>query len=183
MDDIVKQALVKWPNVPDCYGWLGLDTRGRWYLRDDATQAAGPFPQSRGQLLEHDKLMAFIARNYESDAEGRWFFQNGPQRVYVELEATPWIWRVQPDLTLLSHTGQAAEGGDALVDAQGRLYLATALGVGLVHSMDVALAAEAVESGRWPLQEVLASDLPTRYRYVPSPHAWRAGRLEVGESR
>ena len=183
MDDIVKQALAKWPNVPDCYGWLGLDARGRWYLRDDATQAAGPFPQSRGQLLEHDKLMAFIARNYESDAEGRWFFQNGPQRVYVELEATPWIWRVQPDLTLLSHTGQAAEGGDALVDAQGRLYLATALGVGLVHSMDVALAAEAVESGRWPLQEVLASDLPTRYRYVPSPQAWRAGRLEVGESR
>lgn len=176
MDDIVKQALAKWPNVPDCYGWLGLDARGRWYLRDDATQAAGPFPQSRGQLLEHDKLIAFIARNYEADAQGQWFFQNGPQRVYVELEATPWIWRVQPDLTLLSHTGQAAEGGDALVDAQGRLYLATALGVGLVHSMDVALAAEAVESGCWPLQEVQASDLPARYRYVPSPQARIAGR-------
>ena len=176
MDDIVKQALAKWPNVPDCYGWLGLDTRGRWYLRDDAAQAAGPFPQSKGELLEHDKLIAFIARNYEADAEGQWFFQNGPQRVYVELEATPWIWRVQPDLTLLSHTGQAAEGGDALVDAQGRLYLATALGVGLVHSMDVALAAEAVESGRWPLQEVQASDLPARYRYVPSPQARIAGR-------
>lgn len=28
MDDIVKQAMVKWPNVPDCYGWLGLDARG-----------------------------------------------------------------------------------------------------------------------------------------------------------
>lgn len=176
MDDIVKQALAKWPNVPDCYGWLGLDTRGRWYLRDDATQAAGAFPQSKGQLLEHDKLIAFIARNYEADAEGQWFFQNGPQRVYVELEATPWIWRVQPDLTLLSHTGQAAEGGDALVDAQGRLYLATALGVGLVHSMDVALAAEVVESGRWPLQEVQVSDLPARYRYVPSPQARIAGR-------
>ena len=181
MDDIVKQALAKWPNVPDCYGWLGLDTRGRWYLRDDATQAAGPFPQSKGQLLEHDKLIAFIARNYEADAEGQWFFQNGPQRVYVELEATPWIWRVQPDLTLLSHTGQAAEGGDALVDAQGRLYLVTALGVGLVHSMDVALAAEAVESGRWPLQEVQASDLPARYRYVPSPQARIAGRQAAGE--
>lgn len=176
MDDIVKQALAKWPNVPDCYGWLGLDARGRWYLRDDATQAAGPFPQSKGELLEHDKLIAFIARNYESDAQGQWFFQNGPQRVYVELEATPWILRVQPDFTLLSHTGQAAEGGDALVDAQGRLYLATALGVGLVHSMDVALAAEAVESGRWPLQEVNASDLPARYRYVPNPQARIAGR-------
>ncbi len=183
MDDIVKQALAKWPNVPHCYGWLGLDARGRWFLRDDATQAAGPFPQSKGALLEHDKLIAFIARNYEADLEGQWFFQNGPQRVYVELEATPWIWRVQPDLTLRSHTGQAAEAADALVDAQGRLYLATAWGVGLVHSMDVALAAEAVESGRWPLQEVQASDLPARYRYVPSPQARTAGRQEAGEGQ
>ena len=71
MDDIVKQALAKWPNVPDCYGWLGLDARGRWYLRDDATQVAGAFPQSKGQLLEHDKLIAFIERNYEADAGGQ----------------------------------------------------------------------------------------------------------------
>ena len=39
MDDIVKQALAKWPNVPHCYGWLGLDARGNWYMRDDRTQA------------------------------------------------------------------------------------------------------------------------------------------------
>ena len=32
MDDIVLQAMVKWPKVPACYGWLGLDARGRWYL-------------------------------------------------------------------------------------------------------------------------------------------------------
>ena len=25
MDEIVKQAMAKWPNVPHCYGWLGLD--------------------------------------------------------------------------------------------------------------------------------------------------------------
>ena len=91
MDDIVKQALAKWPNVPDCYGWLGLDARGHWYLRDDAVQAAGAFPHSKGTLLQHDKLLAFIARNYEHDDQGQWFFQNGPQRVYVELEATPWV--------------------------------------------------------------------------------------------
>ena len=107
MDDIVKQALAKWPNVPDCYGWLGLDARGRWYLRDDATQAQGPFPQVKGSLLEHEKLIEFIERNYEPDAQGQWFFQNGPQRVYVELEATPFIWRIQPDFAVLSHTGAA----------------------------------------------------------------------------
>ena len=43
MDDIVKAALAKWPNVPNCYGWLGLDARGNWYMRDDQAQAAGPF--------------------------------------------------------------------------------------------------------------------------------------------
>ena len=85
MDDIVKQALAKWPNVPDCYGWLGLDARGRWFMRDDAAQAAGDFPQSRGSWLRHEKLIDFIGRNYESDGERRWIFQNGPKRMYVEL--------------------------------------------------------------------------------------------------
>jgi len=32
MDEIVDAALKKWPNVPHCYGWLGLDARGAWYL-------------------------------------------------------------------------------------------------------------------------------------------------------
>ena len=27
MDDIVKQAMAKWPNVPHCYGWLALAAR------------------------------------------------------------------------------------------------------------------------------------------------------------
>ena len=60
MDDIVKQAMAKWPNVPNCYGWLGLDTRGNWYLRDDRAQASGTFqsrlPGSKGSLLTHEKL-------------------------------------------------------------------------------------------------------------------------------
>ena len=43
MDDIVLKAIAKWPNVPHCYGWLGLDARGNWYMRDDNAQAAGPF--------------------------------------------------------------------------------------------------------------------------------------------
>src|SRR4030095_7710788 len=89
MDDIVRQAIAKWPNVPHCFGWLGLDARGNWYMRDDRVQAAGPFPQSKGSLLKHDKLIDFIQRNYECDEQGQWFFQNGPQRVYVELEGTP----------------------------------------------------------------------------------------------
>ena len=168
MDDIVKQALVKWPNVPDCYGWLGLDARGRWFMRDDAAQAAGDFPQSRGSWLRHEKLIDFIGRNYESDDEGRWFFQNGPQRVYVELECTPWVWQVLPDYRLQSHTGLQTSAGECLLDEEGRLYIASPQGLGLVHSQDMVLAAEAVEQGVWVPRDVMSADLPVQYGFVRS---------------
>ena len=169
MDDIVKQALAKWPNVPDCYGWLGLDARGRWFMRDDAAQAAGDFPQSRGSWLRHEKLIDFIGRNYESDDEGRWFFQNGPQRVYVELECTPWVWQVLPDYRLQSHTGLQTSAGECLLDEEGRLYIASPQGLGLVHSQDMVLAAEAVEQGVWVPRDVMSADLPVQYGIVRSP--------------
>lgn len=169
MDDIVKQALAKWPNVPDCYGWLGLDARGRWFMRDDAAQAAGDFPQSRGSWLRHEKLIDFIGRNYESDDEGRWFFQNGPQRVYVELECTPWVWQVLPDYRLQSHTGLQTSAGECLLDEEGRLYIASPQGLGLVHSQDMVLAAEAVEQGVWVPRDVVSADLPVLYGFVRSP--------------
>ena len=169
MDDIVKQALAKWPNVPDCYGWLGLDARGRWFMRDDAAQASGDFPQSRGSWLRHEKLIDFIGRNYESDDEGRWFFQNGPQRVYVELECTPWVWQVLPDYRLQSHTGLQTSAGECLLDEEGRLYIASPQGLGLVHSQDMVLAAEAVEQGVWVPRDVVSADLPAQYGFVRSP--------------
>ena len=169
MDDIVKQAMAKWPNVPDCFGWLGLDARGQWFLRDDAVQAQGAFPQSKGSLLEHEKLLAFIARNYASDDLGRWFFQNGPQRVYVELEAAPFVWRLQPGGEVQAQTGALATPQACLVDEQGRVYLVTELGLGLVHSQDVGLVADGLEQRRWPQEEVLASSLPARFGFVPSP--------------
>lgn len=174
MDDIVKAAMAKWPNVPHCYGWLGLDARGNWYMRDDRTQAQGPFPASKGSLLKHDKLIEFIHRNYAADAQGQWYFQNGPQRVYVELEATPWIWRLQPEGGLLSHTGLPARVQESLLDESGRLYLVTDLGVGLVHSADMNLAADAVEAGRWRPAEVLAGALPARFGFIPHPQALQA---------
>jgi len=175
MDDIVKAAMAKWPNVPHCYGWLGLDARGNWYMRDDRTQAEGRFPASKGSLLRHDKLIEFIHRNYASDARGQWYFQNGPQRVYVELETAPWIWRLQPDGRVLSHTGVPVQVRDSLMDEAGRLYLVTELGVGLVHSADMNLAADAVESGRWRPTDVLADALPTRFGFEPHPQATAPG--------
>src|SRR6185436_5729354 len=128
MDDIVRQAMAKWPNVPHCYGWLALDARGNWYMRDDRIQAAGPFPQAKGSLLRHEKLVDFIQRNYECDVQGRWFFQNGPQRVYVELENTPLVLRIGQGRDITAHTGRSAHLKQVVVDEVGRVYLDTDIG-------------------------------------------------------
>ena len=175
MDDLVVQAMAKWPNVPDCYGWLGLDARGDWYLRDEQAQAAGPFAQSKGSRLQHEKLIGFIERNYAADRAGQWYFQNGPQRVYVELEVAPWVWRIQLDGAIQSHTGQAARLQRCWVDEFGRLFLETELGFGLVHTQDVHLALPPIEQGLWVPNEVLSSELETKFEFVASPQQRQAG--------
>ena len=169
MDDIVKAAMLKWPNVPNCYGWLALDARGDWYLRDAPTQAAGPFPQIKGSLIEHEKFKGFIQRNYAPDERGAWFFQNGPQRVYVELERTPWVWRVHADGQVLAHTGLPATVQGLWLDEAGRVYLQADRGIGLVHSQDVVLVAAAIEQGRWSPQSIMAAEVPARFGFVQSP--------------
>lgn len=169
MDEIVKQALLKWPNVPHCFGWLGLDMRGNWWLRDAAAQAAGPFPSSKGSLLSHEKLRSFIDRNYDVDARGQWFFQNGPQRVYVELESTPMVWRVQEDGSVHSHTGQSMQIDHGLVDECGHLYLVCTGILGIVHTQDMLYAAQAIERGLWLIEEARQADLPHLFNFVRSP--------------
>lgn len=174
MDDIVKQAMAKWPHVPDCYGWLGLDNRGNWYMRDDHAQALGAFdsgkPDSKGSLLQHDKLIDFIGRNYHADDLGRWFFQNGPQRVFVELQATPLIWRVQPNGSVKDHVGRSASIRSCWLDELGHLFLQADTGFGLVHTQDMAQAADAVELGHWVPQEISSVVLSATFGYVKSPY-------------
>ena len=174
MDDIVRQAMAKWPNVPHCYAWLGLDARGNWYMRDDRVQAAGAFPASKGSLLRHEKLVDFIHRNYDHDERGQWYFQNGPQRVYVELECAPYVWRLDNAGEVVSHTGRAAQVRECVLDDQGRVYLDTDIGFGLVHTLDMERAADAIEAGHWTPRELSAAELPGRYGYVPSPAALAA---------
>lgn len=122
MDDIVIQAMAKWPNVPHCYGWLALDARGGWRMRDEAAQQAN----APGDRLTNPALVGFINRNYQHDEQGRWYFQNGPQRVYVNLEATPYIARTDPAQGMVVQTGAAVpaierlyltEAGEAIVQA------------------------------------------------------------------
>lgn len=174
MDPIVQAALKKWPNVPHCYGWLALDARGDWYMRDERIQAAGPFPQVKGSRIVHEKLREFIERNYEADEQGCWFFQNGPQRVYLQLEATPWIWRLSATPEgpqLRSHTGRPAQYRSAWLDELGRLYLDSDIGAGLVHSLDMEIAADAVEQGLWLPQDIRAAELPLHFGFQRQPQA------------
>lgn len=172
MDDIVKAALLKWPNVPHCHDWLALDARGQWFMRDERTQAAGPFPRVKGSRILNDKLLEFIHRNYARDERGGWYFQNGPQRVYVALEAAPFVWRVEDaggNWQVQAHTGQPAHLISAWLDESGRLFLDTDLGFGLVHTMDTGVAAGAVDQGLWQPQTMLFADMPARFGYSLRP--------------
>jgi len=96
MDPIVIQAMAKWPSVPNVFGWLSLDRRGAWLIKGDRIANTG--------------VTEFIGRNYAEDDQGRWFFQNGPQRVFVKLECTPLVVRVVgaegAPLKLEAHTGE-----------------------------------------------------------------------------
>ena len=179
MDAIVEAALRKWPQVPHCYGWLALDGRGDWYMRDERIQAAGPFPRVKGSRIEHAKLRAFIERNYAHDEAGAWFFQNGPQRVYVQLEAAPWVWRIDdaPGWPVHSHTGEPAQVIGSWLDENGRLFLDSSLGLGLVHSMDMDLAAAAVEAGHWQPQQMAFAEMAGHFGYQLQAEEGRVGGL------
>jgi Protein of unknown function (DUF2946) len=178
MDPIVEAALRKWPRVPHCHGWLGLDARGDWYLRDAEVQAAGPFSGAKGSRIEHDGLREFIQRNYAADEGGAWYFQNGPQRVYVELEAAPWVFRLDAVAgrgaerwRIGSRDGRSATCRGCWTDQQGRLFIDCEIGFGLLHTLDVGIAAQAVDAGDWRPQALDFERMPARFGYVLSPAA------------
>lgn len=193
MDDIVKQAMAKWPNVPHCYGWLALDARGNWRMRDEAAQRAG----APGDKLANAALVGFINRNYAHDDKGRWYFQNGPQRVYVNLEATPFIARTDPAQGFVLQTGQALAAVEAayMTDA-GAMILQAGEIVAQLDDRDVAQVlarmeldgqpasveaimawleddsaelALALPGGRVRVERLAAEALQRRFGYVQAP--------------
>jgi len=136
MEDIVRAAMARWPNVPAVYGWLQLNARGQWRIR--------------GEPIGNAAIREFIGRNYGADRHGNWFFQNGPQRVYVELELAPLIIRL--DGTVLhSHVGAVVNRLDEVrADEHGRLYFMTEHGPGALDDRDAPALAERLRdaSGR-----------------------------------
>ena len=135
MDASVIDAIKRWPNVPAVSGWLSLDERGHWRLHPGGTAAQG----GPGEGIGNPRITAFIGRNYGDDGAGRWFFQNGPQRVYVRLDAAPYIIEVGGDgNSLQTHTGKAVRQVSSWwLDHEGRLYASTDAGPGMIAGRDL----------------------------------------------
>jgi hypothetical protein len=135
MDQIVLQAMQKWPNVPHCYGWLALDARGAWRMRDEQTQRQ----DLPGDKIMHTALVGFINRNYKADEQGCWYFQNGPQRVYVDLALTPYIAHTDPLQGFVLQTGEAMQAIDSvMLTEEGRVLLAAPGQIAAVDDRDLA---------------------------------------------
>jgi len=153
MDEIVIRGMLKWPNVPAVYGWLSLDRRGNWMIKT---------VDARFERIGSPTVRAFIGRNYACDGEGRWYFQNGPQRVLVSLEYTPWVYRLDDTgMGFLTHTGAAPRSLEGLfLDDVGGVLLETDLGIGVILDRDLPAVLECLtdEHGRSaePLLEGLA---------------------------
>ncbi len=135
MDDQVLAAMARWPTVPDVYGWLSLAATGRWRLHPHG-------PDTPGEPITNPQIIAFIGRNYGADDAGQWYFQNGPQRVYVSLDAAPWIVRTDTDaqgqLQLKTHTGLHFGPIQAWwLGASGRLYATAPQGPGMIAGRDL----------------------------------------------
>jgi hypothetical protein len=146
MDDIVTRAMAKWPNVPVVYGWLRLDRRGRWSIKIGTPEGGGD-AAPKFERVGNRKLIEFIGRNYNRDEQGRWYFQNGPQRVYATLDYTPYVYRVAGGhpIRFETHTGLACESLQAAwMDETGDLLFLTEHGPGLLLDRDLPRGLEAL---------------------------------------
>lgn len=141
MDKQVLEAMQRWPDVPAVFGWLSLDRRGVWRLHEDGNAGAG----GAGGAITNVQIIEFINRNYACDEQGRWFFQNGPQRVYVRLDGAPYVLRSTGDVAtgLETHTGLAvSEVKHWLADDTGSLYASVPAGGAIVADRDLQLLSE-----------------------------------------
>ena len=160
MDEIVLRAQAKWPDVPDVYGWLALDRRGQWLLRNPAREGYEP--------IGNAALREFIARNYSCDSRGRWFFQNGPQRVFVRLAYTPLVVRTR-DAAFVDQCGRAFESRAELLDDQGSLLLSGEGRIALLDDRDLASYADARGDAIEALPRIESSDVPGRFGFMQDP--------------
>lgn len=143
MDEQVLRAMARWPGVPAVYGWLRLGRRGDWFLIARNAPGFDERLHGAGSLIRNEQIRAFIGRNYLAEGDGRWYWQNGPQRVYVDLDVAPLVVRVitgpaRP--VLVDHTGVEIALSDVIsagTGPQGEVLLATRRGGAIVHDLDL----------------------------------------------
>ncbi len=139
MEEWALRGMQRWPNVPALFGWLGLDRRGRWLIK--------------GEVISRPQIIDTIGRNYEADAHGRWFFQNGPQRGFVTLEYAPFVLHAEED-ALMTHIGQRVNEPSAVyLDESGSVVVQTEYGAGLLVDTDLEWALERMDVSGSPVDE------------------------------
>lgn len=188
MDPEVVQAMQRWPNVPAAWGWLKLDRRGNWHTlqRDDPGFSEEAWAQAAEQsrsMVRNERLIQFMNRNYNVDDQGRWYFQNGPQRVYVDLELTPLVFRVemvQTRLRLITHHGLVTDlVSAAWTTDNGDLILTTPLGSGLVDDRQMSRLTPLLIDGdilqlrigekHLPIRLIKSDDFSSKLGFEPRP--------------
>ena len=159
MDQTVLDALQRWPNVPSVYGWLSLSARGAWRLHPLGDAQSG----GAGEGITNTQILGFMNRNYAAEPNGQWFFQNGPQRVYVRLDAAPYILHLRQEQgAVVTHTGLSIKQVTAwFADEQGQLYAQTDLGPARMDDRDLLALSEVLTTiESTPLLDALETILP-----------------------
>ena len=150
MDEIVARSLARWPNVPAVYGWLALDRRGDWLIK--------------GSRIGNAALREFIGRNYQADAAGRWYFQNGPQRVYVALAYTPLVVHYEGE-RLVDHRARPFRSAEVFEDDEGSVLFAGEGTVALLDDRDLVRFADAGHAPR----AIGRGEVAARFGFVADP--------------
>jgi hypothetical protein len=178
MDEIVLRGMAKWPNVPAVYGWLSLDRRGQWLIK--------------GERISNPLVTEFIGRNYARDERGCWYFQNGPQRVFVDLDYTPQVYRIasadSAPLALETSTGRPVSAvREAWIDETGAALLETEHGIGTVHDRDLdRLLQYFTDAAGAPLAEDILDESMSRLQQGEEAQLWlkfRGASIGVGSIR
>ena len=150
MDEAVLRSLAKWPNVPDVYGWLSLDRRGNFLIRN--------------QKIGNQALREFISRNYQPDARGCWYFQNGPQRVFVQLAYAPLVVHLEGE-ALVDHCGRPFAPEQEFLDEEGSVLIQGKNGLALLDDRDLAAFASRAEQ----MQRLARREAGQRFGFVQIP--------------
>jgi hypothetical protein len=138
--------------VPALFGWLSLDRRGRWLIKDE--------------LITRPQIIDTINANYGVDEHGRWYFQNGPQRGFIRLAYAPLVLQVESD-ALMTHTQQRIKQlRQIYLDEEGSLLLVTEHGPGGLIDTDLEWALNRTHHQQAALQ---ADDIAAALE-VPSGH-------------